>query len=270
MHPERALRTAQLVNRLTGVVTNFISFHDDTLCEPDSKIRELLLGFVPGDISTPELSEAQRHHLLGQCIDINLLSWFINCVAPTNAPPRTEVSQEQPTLPPQPVPILPLSVMAPGAFTSDRQYAGSQPLPPPPRRRCPTHLLGRPTSTPPPPLPPRLIPWTPHYDPEVRIYTDGSLIEGEGRLGAAVIHKPSATSLHIDASGLAETHTIMRAELVAIHVALGRLISYLDQLRSTSITPGTQLQDHLRSGAVALRGRAPRCLLDAWRPLRKS
>ena len=26
MHPERALRTAQLVNRLAGVVTNFISF----------------------------------------------------------------------------------------------------------------------------------------------------------------------------------------------------------------------------------------------------
>ena len=25
MHPERALRTAQLVNRLAGVVTNFIS-----------------------------------------------------------------------------------------------------------------------------------------------------------------------------------------------------------------------------------------------------
>ena len=63
-------------------------YHDDTLCEPDSKIRELLLGFVPWNISTPELSEAQRHHLLGQCIDINLFSWFINCAAPTNAPPH--------------------------------------------------------------------------------------------------------------------------------------------------------------------------------------
>ena len=83
-----------------GIPGQGMLYHDDTLCEPDSKIRELLLGFVPGDIATPELSEAQRHHLLGQCIDINLFSWFINCAAPTNAPPPARKSARNNQRPP--------------------------------------------------------------------------------------------------------------------------------------------------------------------------
>ena len=35
-----------------------------------------------------------------------------------------------------------------------------------------------------------------------------------------------------------------------------------------SITPGTQLQDHLESGAVALRGQAPCCLLSMKKVVR--
>ena len=102
-------------------------YHNDILREPDSRVRELLLGFHPHDIEAPELSEDQRCHLLGQ------------------------------------------------------------------------------------------------FDPENWIYTDGYLIEGGSRLGAAVIHIPTSTTIHIDASGHEETHTIMRAELVAIYVALDRL-----------------------------------------------
>ena len=41
------------------------------------------MGFAPGDTTAPNLTEEQRRHLLGQCIDINLLSWLIRTAAPT-------------------------------------------------------------------------------------------------------------------------------------------------------------------------------------------
>ena len=40
------------------------------------------------------------------------------------------------------------------------------------------------------------------------------------RLGASDMHSPTVTITHIDAYGQDETHTIKRAELGAIHVAL--------------------------------------------------
>ena len=52
------------------------------------------------------------------------------------------------------------------------------------------------------------------------MYTDGSDIKGYPRLGAAVVHIPTSTTIFIDAAGTRETRTIMRAELVAIHTAL--------------------------------------------------
>jgi ribonuclease HI len=63
-------------------------------------------------------------------------------------------------------------------------------------------------------------PWTPKFIPENWVYTDGSDIEGYPRLGAAVVHIPTSTTIFIDAVGTEETRTIMRAELVAIHTAL--------------------------------------------------
>ena len=168
-----------------------------------------------------------------QCIDINLFSWFIDTVAPT----KTHHSdiEEVPISPPLPLthlPSLPLSAMAPGAFDSNWVFSSSQPLnappPPPPHDTPPPTALRGPTFPhPPPPTP---SPWTPQFDPESWIYTDGSLIDMESRLGDAVIHSPSTTTLHIDASGIAETHTIMRAELVAIYVALDRF-RYLKDFR---------------------------------------
>ena len=52
------------------------------------------------------------------------------------------------------------------------------------------------------------------------MYTNGSDIKGHPRLGAAVVHIPSCTTIYIDAVGCEETRTIMRADLVAIHSAL--------------------------------------------------
>jgi len=51
------------------------------------------------------------------------------------------------------------------------------------------------------------------------MYTDGSDIKGQPRLGAAVVHVPSSTTLYIAESGTKETHAIIRAELEAIHTA---------------------------------------------------
>jgi ribonuclease HI len=68
-----------------------------------------------------------------------------------------------------------------------------------------------------PPIP---HPWTPKFIPENWVYTDGSDIEGYPRLGAAVVHIPTSTTIFIYAAGTEETRTIMRAEQVAIHTAL--------------------------------------------------
>ena len=69
-------------------------------------------------------------------------------------------------------------------------------------------------------------PWQPKYLPEQWVYTDGSDIEGHPRLGAAVVHNPTATTIYIDAAGSEETRTIMRAELVAIYTALKTFASH--------------------------------------------
>jgi ribonuclease HI len=49
---------------------------------------------------------------------------------------------------------------------------------------------------------------------------DGSDIEGYPRLGAAVVHKPTSTTIFIDAPETEKTRTIMRAELAVIYTAL--------------------------------------------------
>ena len=68
--------------------------------------------------------------------------------------------------------------------------------------------------------------WAPKYIPENWIYTDDSNIDGHPRLGASVVHIPTATTIYIDAAGSEETRTIMRAELVAIHTALTTFASH--------------------------------------------
>ena len=52
------------------------------------------------------------------------------------------------------------------------------------------------------------------------VYSDRSDIKGPSRLGAAVVHIPTRTTIYIDAAGTEETRTIMRVKLVAIDTAL--------------------------------------------------
>ena len=75
--------------------------HHNSLMEPSADIRELLMGFHIGDTAAPTLAETQRRHLLGQCIDVNLLSWLVR----TTSPPTT--SPQSPTVlaPPSPPPL---------------------------------------------------------------------------------------------------------------------------------------------------------------------
>ena len=63
-------------------------------------------------------------------------------------------------------------------------------------------------------------PWAKRFLPKQWVYTDGSNITGHPRLGAAVVHIPTSTTIYIDDAGTEETRTIMRAKLVAIHTAL--------------------------------------------------
>ncbi len=58
------------------------------------------------------------------------------------------------------------------------------------------------------------------------MYIDGSDITGQPRLGAAVVHVPTCTTIDIDAGGTDETRTIMRAELVAIYTALDKFAAH--------------------------------------------
>jgi len=69
-----------------------------------------------------------------------------------------------------------------------------------------------------PPPAPHL--WTSKYIPENWLYTDGSKIDRHPRLGASVVHIPTATTIYIDAARTDETRTIMRAKPVAIHSVL--------------------------------------------------
>ncbi len=67
---------------------------------------------------------------------------------------------------------------------------------------------------------PAPYPWAPKFPLEQWVYTDGSDITGHPRLGAAMVHIPTITTIYIDAGGTEENRTIMRAEQVAIHTAL--------------------------------------------------
>ena len=64
------------------------------------------------------------------------------------------------------------------------------------------------------------FPWVPRFLSDKRVYYDGSDIKGHLRLGAAAVHIPTSTTIYIDAPGIEETRIMMRAELVAIYMAL--------------------------------------------------
>ena len=100
--------------------------------------------------------------------------------------------------------------------------------------------------------------------PEEWVYTDGLDIKGHPRLGAAVVHIPTRTTIYIDATGNEVTRTIMRAELVTIHTALTRFedhswlgvftysLSSLQAIRLHCYIPGLAIAPHYRHHMLLL------------------
>ena len=103
---------------------------------------------------------------------------------------------------------------------------------------------------------PAPYPWALKFLPEQWVYTDGSDITGHPRLGAAVVHIPTSTTIYIDVAGIEETRTIMRAELIAIYTAYTTLsthewigiftvsLSRLQAIRHHHTNPGTIRAKH--------------------------
>ena len=161
------------------------------------------MGLTGGDTEAAGLTPEQRVHILGQCTNLNLLHWAVSQASYTFRGFQTPRTREH----------------------SGRQwkntYTFSQPLP----NLQEAHVLPRGDTpsqhdSPRTAAPPSPIPWTPRFLPKEWVYTDGSDIKGHPRLGAAVVHTPTCTTIYMDATGSEETRTIMRAELVAIHTTL--------------------------------------------------
>ena len=146
-----------------------------------------------------------------------------------------------------------------GGYTSSQQFPDfkdSPAFPPPHTGRTP----------PQPDEAPAPHEWQPKYLPEQWVYTDGSDIEGHPRLGAAVVHIPTNTTIYIDAAGSEETRTIMRAELVAIYTALSTFeshewiriftdsLSSLQAIRQHYTNPGTTSAKHYHHHSLLLNG----------------
>ena len=137
------------------------------------------------------MGDQHRHYLMGQCIDLNLLTWLMNsCEA---QPDRTHASIERP-------PRTPPQISAP-----EQRGPGSA------RPRTPLVPLDRAATLP---------MWKQAHDPRSFIYTDGSKTTGAPVLGTAVFHAPTGKMTHIDSTGCAECNTVVRAELAGIFHAL--------------------------------------------------
>ena len=159
------------------------------------------------DTEDPGLSQSQRIYLLGQSNDLNFSIWILATVRSSTTLPATQTPSADTT------PHLN------GGYTSSRILPTLEDSPPLPKggHKMPPLPQG------PPPAP---HPWTPRFNPENIIYTDGSDIQGQHRLGAAVIHVPTRTTIYIADGGSKEIQTIMRAELIAIYTTLATLTSH--------------------------------------------
>jgi hypothetical protein len=159
------------------------------------------MGFRVGDRAAPSLSEAQRVQLIGQCTDLNTLTWTISTIRRHTLP-----KEHNHAFRPSPTHQWNTSILY-------LPHLENTPMLPP--RGTHDHMH-------PPQLAPTPLQWVPKCRPEQWVYTDGSDIKGQPRLGAAVVHVPTCKTLYIDARGIKETRTIMLAELVAIYTALDK------------------------------------------------
>ena len=133
---------------------------DETLTSPSPEVREILMGFTIGDTKAAGLTPEQRIHILGQCIDLNLLHWTIALDSSTSLGHHIPHQREHQGRP------------------RGNTYMFSQPLPNLgethvlPIGDTPSHYASIGSETPPIP-----ILWTPRLLPEEWVYTDNSNIK---------------------------------------------------------------------------------------------
>jgi len=154
----------------------------DTPATPSAEVREALMGFRVGDIAALGLSELQRVQLLGQCTNLDTITWTISTICTHMLP-----AEHAPRCTPSPT-------HGSGGFMSFLALPGVMDIPFIPPR-------GSFTLPSAPLLPPTPFMWTPKYQPKQWVYTYGSDMKGQPRLGAAAIHVPTCTIIYIDAGG---------------------------------------------------------------------
>ena len=197
------------------------------------------MGFTGGHTEAAGLTPEQRVHILGQCIDLNMLHWAVSHASSTYKGLQTPGSREH------------LGRQWENTYTFSQPLLNLEEAHVLPRGDTPSHHDSTGTEAPPSP-----IPWTPRILPYEWVYIDGSDIKGHPRLGAAVVHIPTCTTIYINAAGSEETRTIMRAELVAIPTALTRFenhswigvftesLSSLQAIRLHYYRPGLTIAPH--------------------------
>ena len=161
-----------------------------TTAIPCIQIKEMVMGFQRNRTQAGGLADQHRHYLMGQCIDLNLLTWLMN---ECETQPHETRSEERPPQSSSP--------------TASPEKQGPESIPPDTRLGPPDRANTLPV-------------WQQAHDPQTFIYTDGSKLAGAPVLGAAVFHAQSEKITHIDATGSAECNTVVRAELVGIFHAL--------------------------------------------------
>jgi hypothetical protein len=154
----------------------------DTPSTPSAEVMEDLMGFYVGDTATHGLSELHRVQLLGHCTDLNTITWTISTIR-TN----TSFAEHDSRCMTNPTHLS-------GGYTSYLALPGMRGIP-----FLPIGWTFTLPST--PPLAPTPLPWIPKYQPEKWVYTDGSKIKGQPRLGVAVVHFLACTTIYIDARG---------------------------------------------------------------------
>ena len=198
---------------------------DQPLQEPPPEIREVAMGFGLHSTAAPGLSPAQRHHLLGQCIDRNLLTWIFSAAA-DHTYPRSAGPAAQPTPPAHtPLPVRSWTEISCPALPYDGTNIINKEAILPTANLCltlPSIVIPppSPTSSPPSLLLAALPAFQARWDHNTFTYTDGSKKPSSPLLGAGVYHAPSGAKFVLNASGQDENHTITRAELIAIHFAI--------------------------------------------------
>jgi hypothetical protein len=157
----------------------------------DAKLHSLFMGLHPRATAVIGILETKRYYITGQLTYVNIVSWLLE-----HATQLTQINKFTDNIPSTHLP----------------NHLNSPPKPPivkqPDPRTQPHTSTTNTMATPSQPYRVNIRKWFHKF--------------GNPQLGALVIHSFTSTFTSIDASGQEEARTIIRAELVAIHIALDK------------------------------------------------